>query len=214
MSSSPSWSVSAVNYRCFTSPWSSSVHPSSIINIPEQSSSLIWCASERNDFGTISLVQHVLTESELSSEHHEINGTFYSTGSSWPPLNMERTKPGKFPTAPRHEVCSIWRTRTFMVPLMPGVIISGNGLLQYCQFLLKALNVSMRILYTCSRSHVLACVFQSWSGPEKLLALDELIDSCEPTQVKHMMQVIEPQFQRDFISLLPREVNITPKSLI
>lgn len=51
---------------------------------------------------------------------------------------------------------------------------------------------------------------QSWSGPEKLLALDELIDSCEPTQVKHMMQVIEPQFQRDFISLLPREVNTTP----
>lgn len=49
-------------------------------------------------------------------------------------------------------------------------------------------------------------VLQSWSGPEKLLALDELIDSCEPTQVKHMMQVIEPQFQRDFISLLPKEV--------
>lgn len=51
-------------------------------------------------------------------------------------------------------------------------------------------------------------VFQSWSGPEKLLALDELIDSCEPTQVKHMMQVIEPQFQRDFISLLPKEVKV------
>lgn len=50
------------------------------------------------------------------------------------------------------------------------------------------------------------CISQSWSGPEKLLALDELIDSCEPTQVKHMMQVIEPQFQRDFISLLPKEV--------
>lgn len=48
--------------------------------------------------------------------------------------------------------------------------------------------------------------FQSWTGPEKLLALDELIDSCEPTQVKHMMQVIEPQFQRDFISLLPKEL--------
>ncbi|XP_059501278.1 F-box/WD repeat-containing protein 7 isoform X2 [Stegostoma tigrinum] len=48
--------------------------------------------------------------------------------------------------------------------------------------------------------------FQSWSGPERLLALDELIDSCEPTQVKHMMQVIEPQFQRDFISLLPKEL--------
>ncbi|MEQ2214912.1 hypothetical protein XENOCAPTIV_023730 [Xenoophorus captivus] len=53
-------------------------------------------------------------------------------------------------------------------------------------------------------------VFESWTGPEKLLALDELIDSCEPTQVKHMMQVIEPQFQRDFISLLPKEVDVIP----
>ncbi|XP_068164433.1 F-box/WD repeat-containing protein 7-like isoform X2 [Antennarius striatus] len=48
--------------------------------------------------------------------------------------------------------------------------------------------------------------FQAWSGPERLLALDELIDSCETSQVKHMMQVIEPQFQRDFISLLPKEL--------
>ncbi|XP_071286079.1 ribosomal RNA-processing protein 8 isoform X2 [Agelaius tricolor] len=48
--------------------------------------------------------------------------------------------------------------------------------------------------------------FQRWSGPEKLLALDELIDRCEPAQIKYMMQVIEPQFQRDFISLLPKEL--------
>ncbi|TNN32503.1 F-box/WD repeat-containing protein 7 [Liparis tanakae] len=48
--------------------------------------------------------------------------------------------------------------------------------------------------------------FQAWSGPERLLALDELIDGCESHQVKHVMQVIEPQFQRDFISLLPKEV--------
>ncbi|XP_019625326.1 PREDICTED: F-box/WD repeat-containing protein 7-like [Branchiostoma belcheri] len=48
--------------------------------------------------------------------------------------------------------------------------------------------------------------FQSWSGPERLLALDELIDRCEPTQIKHVMAVIEPQFQRDFISLLPKEL--------
>ncbi|XP_039997513.1 F-box/WD repeat-containing protein 7-like [Xiphias gladius] len=48
--------------------------------------------------------------------------------------------------------------------------------------------------------------FQTWSGPERLLALDELIDRCETGQVKHMMQVIEPQFQRDFISLLPKEL--------
>lgn len=47
---------------------------------------------------------------------------------------------------------------------------------------------------------------QMWSGPERLLALDELIDRCETSQVKHVMQVIEPQFQRDFISLLPKEV--------
>lgn len=47
-----------------------------------------------------------------------------------------------------------------------------------------------------------------WSGPERLLALDELIDRCETSQVKHMMQVIEPQFQRDFISLLPKEVKL------
>ncbi|KAF7643670.1 hypothetical protein LDENG_00235290 [Lucifuga dentata] len=48
--------------------------------------------------------------------------------------------------------------------------------------------------------------FQTWSGPERVLALDELIDRCETSQVKHMMQVIEPQFQRDFISLLPKEL--------
>ncbi|GCB83810.1 hypothetical protein scyTo_0024195 [Scyliorhinus torazame] len=49
---------------------------------------------------------------------------------------------------------------------------------------------------------------QKWSGPEKLLALDELIDRCETSQIKYMMQVIEPQFQRDFISLLPKEVRV------
>ncbi|XP_059609176.1 F-box/WD repeat-containing protein 7 [Phlebotomus argentipes] len=48
--------------------------------------------------------------------------------------------------------------------------------------------------------------FQRWTQPERLLALDRLIDLCEPTQVRHMMKVIEPQFQRDFISLLPKEL--------
>nr|CAD7262741.1 unnamed protein product [Timema shepardi] len=47
---------------------------------------------------------------------------------------------------------------------------------------------------------------QRWSNAERLLAIDQLIDTCEPTQVRHMMQVIEPQFQRDFISLLPKEL--------
>ncbi|CAH1778095.1 unnamed protein product [Owenia fusiformis] len=49
-------------------------------------------------------------------------------------------------------------------------------------------------------------VFQGWSNAERLLALDELIEQCDPTQVRHMMAVIEPQFQRDFISLLPKEL--------
>merc|ERR1719495_1223366 len=48
--------------------------------------------------------------------------------------------------------------------------------------------------------------FTRWSHAERLLALDQLIDTCEPQQVRHMMQVIEPQFQRDFISLLPKEL--------
>lgn len=48
--------------------------------------------------------------------------------------------------------------------------------------------------------------FKRWSNAERLLAIDRLIETCEPTQVRHMMQVIEPQFQRDFISLLPKEL--------
>lgn len=48
--------------------------------------------------------------------------------------------------------------------------------------------------------------FQKWSNAERLLAVDRLIEQCEPTQVRHMMKVIEPQFQRDFISLLPKEL--------
>lgn len=48
--------------------------------------------------------------------------------------------------------------------------------------------------------------FQRWSNAERLLAVDQLIEHCEPTQVRHMMKVIEPHFQRDFISLLPKEL--------
>lgn len=40
------------------------------------------------------------------------------------------------------------------------------------------------------------------------MALDQLIERCDTPQVKHVMQVIEPQFQRDFISLLPKEVSL------
>ena len=51
--------------------------------------------------------------------------------------------------------------------------------------------------------------FSRWSHADKIVAIDQLIGACHPTQVRHMMTVIEPQFQRDFISLLPKEVNWT-----
>ncbi|XP_041453435.1 F-box/WD repeat-containing protein 7-like [Lytechinus variegatus] len=49
-------------------------------------------------------------------------------------------------------------------------------------------------------------MFQGWNQSEKKRALDDLIERCEPSQVRHIMSIIEPQFQRDFISLLPREL--------
>lgn len=49
-------------------------------------------------------------------------------------------------------------------------------------------------------------LLQNWNQSEKMRALDDLIERCEPSQVRHIMSIIEPQFQRDFISLLPREV--------
>lgn len=46
------------------------------------------------------------------------------------------------------------------------------------------------------------------------MAVDLLIEHCEPTQVRHMMKVIEPQFQRDFISLLPKELALQVLSFL
>ena len=48
--------------------------------------------------------------------------------------------------------------------------------------------------------------FSAWTHNQRLMAIDQLINRCHPTQVRHMMAVIEPQFQRDFISLLPKEL--------
>ena len=48
--------------------------------------------------------------------------------------------------------------------------------------------------------------FSNWTHQQRLMAIDQLINRCHPTQVRHMMAVIEPQFQRDFISLLPKEL--------
>jgi len=48
--------------------------------------------------------------------------------------------------------------------------------------------------------------FQSWSRDERLFALNDLINSCDMSVVRHLMAKIEPHFQRDFISLLPKEL--------
>nr|XP_021193000.2 F-box/WD repeat-containing protein 7 isoform X1 [Helicoverpa armigera]XP_049697132.1 F-box/WD repeat-containing protein 7 isoform X1 [Helicoverpa armigera] len=62
--------------------------------------------------------------------------------------------------------------------------------------------------------------FNNWSNVEKIQAIDELISCCDPSQVRHMMKAIEPLFQRDFISLLPKELALTvlgylqPKDLL
>ncbi|KAG7162175.1 F-box/WD repeat-containing protein 7-like 1 [Homarus americanus] len=48
--------------------------------------------------------------------------------------------------------------------------------------------------------------YQSWSPAQKRHALDSLIDVCDLNEVRHLHQIILPQFQRDFISLLPKEL--------
>ncbi|XP_066904078.1 F-box/WD repeat-containing protein 7 isoform X7 [Halyomorpha halys] len=56
--------------------------------------------------------------------------------------------------------------------------------------------------------------FQKWTNAERILAINRLVESCEPSQVRHMMQLIEPQFQRDFISLLPKELALLVLSFL
>lgn len=51
-------------------------------------------------------------------------------------------------------------------------------------------------------------LFDSWSNKERLTALESLISSdiCDAGQIRHLYSLIEPQLQRDFISLLPKEL--------
>nr|CAB3245414.1 F-box/WD repeat-containing protein 7 [Phallusia mammillata] len=48
--------------------------------------------------------------------------------------------------------------------------------------------------------------FLKWNAKDKIQALENLIGVCQPHEVRHMLEIIEPQFQRDFISLLPKEL--------
>lgn len=62
--------------------------------------------------------------------------------------------------------------------------------------------------------------FLAWSKNEKIQAIDALINCCAASQIRHMMKTIEPLLQRDFISLLPKELALTvlgylkPKDLL
>jgi F-box/WD-40 domain protein 7 len=52
--------------------------------------------------------------------------------------------------------------------------------------------------------------FHNWSHNERIVALDCLVTSeiCEVQQIRHLLTLIEPQLQRDFISLLPKELSL------
>jgi F-box/WD-40 domain protein 7 len=63
-------------------------------------------------------------------------------------------------------------------------------------------------------------MFESWTGEERKVALDELVARCDASLQRHLLGIVEPQFQRDFISLLPKELafmvlsNLEPKDLL
>eukprot|EP00795_Rhopilema_esculentum_P010953 gene10953-19788_t len=48
--------------------------------------------------------------------------------------------------------------------------------------------------------------FQGWNNEERTSALNALVELCDMSLVRHLMAKIEPLFQRDFISLLPKEL--------
>lgn len=63
-------------------------------------------------------------------------------------------------------------------------------------------------------------IYQSWSDQDQKNAINQLIEMAHPNNVRYMREVIEPRFQRDFISLLPRTLalnvlaNLSPKDLM
>lgn len=48
--------------------------------------------------------------------------------------------------------------------------------------------------------------FKQFSESDKLGALDLLTDMCDTSQARYILKKIEPRFQRDFITLLPKEL--------
>ncbi|VDO98350.1 unnamed protein product [Soboliphyme baturini] len=56
--------------------------------------------------------------------------------------------------------------------------------------------------------------FQAFSSSEKMRALSQLIERCSLSQIRHLQKTIEPYFQRDFISLLPKELALAVLSFL
>ena len=62
--------------------------------------------------------------------------------------------------------------------------------------------------------------FKNFSDADKLGALDLLTDICDTAQARYILKKIEPRFQRDFITLLPKELALSilrylePKDLL
>ncbi|XP_064406989.1 F-box/WD repeat-containing protein 7-like [Halichondria panicea] len=48
--------------------------------------------------------------------------------------------------------------------------------------------------------------FSSWTHEHRIAGLDAIIPLCDSVQLKCLMEQIQPQFQRDFISILPKEL--------
>ncbi|KHJ46999.1 hypothetical protein D918_02544 [Trichuris suis] len=49
--------------------------------------------------------------------------------------------------------------------------------------------------------------FQRWTNSDKIRALGRLVKNCSLIQLRELHKTIEPYFQRDFISHLPKEVS-------
>lgn len=51
-------------------------------------------------------------------------------------------------------------------------------------------------------------MFQTWTNTERMAALESLVTngSCDGQQIRFLLSLIEPQLQRDFVSLLPKEL--------
>lgn len=49
---------------------------------------------------------------------------------------------------------------------------------------------------------------------EQMSALESLVGACKPIQLRHLQSIVEPLLQKDFITLLPREVCLASTSKI